>query len=52
LYFLVRGILGLIFDVQFDPGFFWELAIVVVLGLLPILFGAYKQVSPTGRRAM
>jgi hypothetical protein len=39
--------LGLVFNVRFDIGFFWELAIVVTLGLLQVWLSAYKDVGST-----
>lgn len=47
IYLFGRGMLGLVFNVRFDIGFFWELAIVVTLGLLQVWLSAYKDVGST-----
>ena len=40
-----RGLLGLLFDIRFDPGLFWEIWIVVILAFLQVRLSAYREVS-------
>lgn len=45
VYLAGRGILGFLFNVRFDAGFFGEVAILITLALLQIWLSSYKEVS-------
>ena len=44
IYFLGRSVLSLLFGVRFDVGWFWEMAILVILAFLQVRFSSYEEV--------
>jgi predicted RNA-binding Zn-ribbon protein involved in translation (DUF1610 family) len=45
IYLIGRSALSFLFDVRFDAGLFWEVAIVVTLAFLQIRLSSYVEVS-------